>query len=116
MNSKLGWLITFIAVNWAWVFFRFNYQEATLLTQKLFSPTDWMNFQIDSAYYTLPIIGFLILVWLDHKFKYYAVNQQGQLDVFKKRSKVHTFIYLGLMFLMAVFFHGEPVPFIYFEF
>ncbi len=116
INKTLSWLITFFAVNWAWVFFRFNYQEATLLTHKLFNINDWLRFQLDSAYYTLPIVGFLILVFIDHKFKYYSVNGAGQLEVFKKRSKNKTYLYLSFMFVLAVFFHGEPVPFIYFEF
>ncbi len=116
MNKPVSWLITFIMVNWAWVFFRFNYEDAMVLTNKLLDISQWSAFQLDSIYYSLPIVCFLLIIWLDHKFKYYTVNATGQLEVFKVRSKSQTFIYLGLMFLLAVLFHGEAVPFIYFEF
>lgn len=116
MRFWLGWILTFVAVNWVWVFFRFEVDEAWLLTSKLFDPSAWSAWRMDSAYYSVPIVFFLLMTAVDHWFKYYHVNRQGGLEVFGRRSKAMTYLYVTLMLGLAATFSGQPIPFIYFEF
>ena len=116
MKFWLGWILTFVVVNWIWVFFRFEVSEAWMLTQTVLSPSAWMAWRMDSVYYSVPIVFFLVMVAADHWFKYYHVNSNGAFEVFGKRTKSSTYLYVVGMLVLAATFSGQPIPFIYFEF
>ena len=116
MAPWLGWLLTLVAVNWAWVFFRLDINEAWLLTEKLVSPAAWSDFQLDGPYQVVPIVFFLAVVGLDHWFRYYHVDEEGALQVFGQRTRPATYVYVIVLFALAAFYSGQPIPFIYFEF
>ncbi len=111
-----AWLLTFISVNIAWSFFRLETDAAIQINSIVFNLENWFKFELDSVFYVVPILVMLFLVYVDHKFKYYAINEKGTVEVFKKHSKPLTYFYAWALFTLAMFFSGERIPFIYFEF
>ena len=59
---------------------------------------------------------FLAVVGLDHWFRYYHVDEEGALQVFGQRTRPATYVYVIVLFALAAFYSGQPIPFIYFEF
>lgn len=66
-----------------------------------------------SPYYIVVIFAMLIFIILEHIFKFYNVNEKGEIVLNNRRI---TIIILCLLLFLALNFSGEPLPFIYFEF
>ncbi len=108
----LRWMITFIIVVVAWAFFRLDFSSAYTLVGKMFGFW-WRDLSILSPYYIGVIFAMLGFVILDHIFKFYKVNEEG--DVMINKSFASIFL-LGILLYLALNFSGSPLPFIYFDF
>jgi len=112
----ISWLLTFLLVNLAWSFFLLEVDDAIKIILIILDPSKWLEFNPNTFYYTIPILFFIVILFIDHWFKYYTVNDKGHVVVFDLRSKKTTFLYIWAMFTLALFFSGNTLPFIYFEF
>lgn len=110
--KPIRWIITFILIMISWSYFRLNFNEANLLISKMFG-FNWINFNETSPYYLTVIIMMLIFPILEHLFKFYKVDKNGEIILNKNIINI---IILSVLLFLAFNFSGSPLPFIYFEF
>ena len=72
------WLITMIVVAVAWAFFRLDFSLACELVAKMFGFLS-KDFNTLSPYYVFVIFALLSFVVLDHIFRFYKVDDEGNI-------------------------------------
>lgn len=110
--KPLRWVITFTLVMIAWAYFRLDVNEANLLVSKMFD-FNKVEFNSTSPYYVAVIVLMLIFPLLEHLFKFYKVDEKGQIIL---NNKTISIVVLTVLLFIAFNFSGSPLPFIYFEF
>ena len=106
------WLITMIVVAVAWAFFRLDFSLACELVAKMFGFLS-KDFNTLSPYYVFVIFALLSFVVLDHIFRFYKVDDEGNVVINKSFASVFV---LAVLLYFALNFSGSPLPFIYFDF
>ncbi len=106
------WLITMIVVAVAWAFFRLDFSLACELVAKMFGFLS-KDFNALSPYYVFVIFALLGFVVLDHIFRFYKVDDEGNVVINKSFASVFV---LAVLLYFALNFSGSPLPFIYFDF
>ena len=71
------------------------------------------DFNTLSPYYVFVIFALLIFVVLDHIFRFYKVDDEGNVVINKSFASVFV---LAVLLYFALNFSGSPLPFIYFDF
>jgi D-alanyl-lipoteichoic acid acyltransferase DltB (MBOAT superfamily) len=111
--TGVAWLATMSVVAVAWGFFRLNVSQAVALSGRLVGIGASTPLNALSPYYMAPILLILLLVVAEHVWPAYAVDERGYPVLPRARWPV---VVVAALFPFALFFSGEKLPFIYFDF